>query len=341
MKVTYLMRPDGCLFFGGAEVQAIKTAEAVRKLGVDVEILTPLSKNLGDIVHAFGPYGSYTSTLNHCKNLGIPFALSTIFFRNYAHPLLAYRDRLRAKKKHNPMREMKNLMRNSSALLPNTNAELELVKKIFLRNEIPSFVVPNGAEERFSRGNPRNFIEKYAITTPFVLNVARIEDRKNQLNLIRAAKRDGFKLIIIGKDLHTDYSRQCKEEARGAPVRFIDPIPHEDPMLESAYAACDVFALPSTLETPGIAAIEAGLAGAKIVITPNGGPREYFGDMALYPNPKSEKDIAEKISSALRAPQSDALKNHLLQNYTWDAVAHKTIQCYEFLMKNKNNTANK
>jgi len=42
-------------------------------------------------------------------------------------------------------------------------------------------------------------------------------------------------------------------------------------MLASAYAACDVFVLPSMFETPGIAALEAGLAGAKIVITKYGG----------------------------------------------------------------------
>lgn len=335
MKVTYLMRPDGCLFFGGAEVQAIETANAVRRLGVDVEILTPLTRSIGDIVHGFGPYPSYGSTLSHCKNTGTPFVLSTIFYRNYAHPLLAYKDRLRAKKRHHPMREMKNLMRGASALLPNTEAEKNLVQKIFLRGPIPSVVVPNGAEDRFATADPRPFIEKYGISKPFVLNVGRLENRKNQINLIRASKQAGFDLIIIGKDLHTEYSRQCKAEAEGSNVRFIEPIAHEDPLLASAYAACTVFALPSTLETPGIAAIEAGLAGAKIVITPNGGPKEYFGHMALYPDPDSPTDIANCIVKSLAADNDGSLKAHLLQNYTWDAVARKTIAVYENLLKEK------
>ena len=39
---------------------------------------------------------------------------------------------------------------------------------------------------------------------------------------------------------------------------------HRDPLLALAYSACSVFALPSTLETPGLAALEAAAAGAPL-----------------------------------------------------------------------------
>lgn len=336
MKVTYLMRPDGCLFFGGAEVQAIETANAMRRLGVDIEILTPLTTNLGDLVHAFGPYDSYWSTLVHCKNNNIPFALSTIFFRNYHSRIQILQDRLRAKRRHNPMNHIKRLMRESSVLLPNTEAESELVRQVFLREPKKTVVVPNGAEDRFSVGDPELFRARFGISGPFVLNVARIETRKNQLNLIRALKGTGMKLVVIGKDLKNDYSASCKSEA-GEDVIFIDPISHEDPLLASAYAAAKVFALPSKLETPGIAAIEAGLAGAKVVITPNGGTREYFLDYAQYPDVSSPEDIRRKIEFAWNDNLSGvSLRRHLQKNYTWDAVARKTILVYEDLLRERN-----
>lgn len=339
MKVTYLMRPDGCLFFGGAEVQGIETANAVRRLGVDVEIMTPLTKSLGDVVHAFGPYDSYWSTLNFCKNNNIPFALSTIFFKQRSSPLMLLKERFRARRRHNPMNRIKRLMRESSILLPNTEAESEQIRKIFLSSSAPrkAIVIPNGAEERFAHGDPELFRTRFGITEPFVLNVARLEKRKNQLNLIRAAKSGGFKLIIIGKDLKDAYSQQCKAEAKDCQnIQFLDPIAHDDPLLPSAYAAAKVFALPSTLETPGIAAIEAGLAGARIVVTPVGGPTEYFKDFAYYPDVKSSKDIEKQIKKAWDAPSNGGLlQNHLLENYTWDAVARKTLQVYETLLREK------
>lgn len=339
MKVTYLMRPDGCLFFGGAEVQGIETANAVRRLGVDVEIMTPLTKSLGDVVHAFGPYDSYWSTLNFCKNNNIPFALSTIFFKQRSSPLMLLKERFRARRRHNPMNRIKRLMRESSVLLPNTEAESDQIKKIFLSLSAPqkAIVIPNGAEERFAHGDPELFRARFGITEPFVLNVARIEKRKNQLNLIRAAKSGGFNLIIIGKDLKDTYSQQCKAEAKDFKnIQFLDPIAHDDPLLPSAYAAAKVFALPSTLETPGIAAIEAGLAGASIVVTPVGGPTEYFKDFAYYPDVKSSTDIEKQIKRAWDAPfDGGLLKRHLLENYTWDAVARKTLQVYETLLREK------
>lgn len=339
MKVTYLMRPDGCLFFGGAEVQGIETANAVRRMGVEVEILTPLTKSLGDVVHAFGPYDSYWSTLHFCKNNQIPFALSTIFFKQRSSTLMLLKERFRAKRRHNPMNRIKRLMREASILLPNTEAEHEQVRKIFLSYKRPhkAVVIPNGAEERFAHGDPNLFRDRFKITEPFVLNVARLEKRKNQLNLIRAAKSGGFKLVIIGKDLKDDYSQQCKAEAKGSPnIDFLDAIAHDDPLLPSAYAAAKVFALPSTLETPGIAAIEAGLAGARVVVTPVGGPTEYFKELAYYPDVNSPADIEKKIQSAWNDQKNpNTLKEHLLQNYTWDAVARKTVRVYEDLLREK------
>ena len=59
MKVTFLCPLNGNLNPGGAEQQAFQTAHELRNLGVEVEYLTPLSTDLGDLVHAFGPYNEY------------------------------------------------------------------------------------------------------------------------------------------------------------------------------------------------------------------------------------------------------------------------------------------
>ncbi|MGC4059024.1 MAG: hypothetical protein QM743_13050 [Chitinophagaceae bacterium] len=55
-----------------------------------------------------------------------------------------------------------------------------------------------------------------------VMCVARIEGRKNQLNVIRALKGTDFQLYIVGKAApnHQKYLEQCRQEA-GPNVHFI------------------------------------------------------------------------------------------------------------------------
>jgi glycosyltransferase involved in cell wall biosynthesis len=95
-----------------------------------------------------------------------------------------------------------------------------------------------------------------------------------------------------------------------------------------------VFALPSLLETPGLAALEAGVAGARVVVTPYGGAPEYFGDYALYPEPRSVQAIREAILRAWNASHDpDAQRQHLLSRYSWASVAQETLKAYRQILE--------
>src|SRR4051795_3125182 len=84
----------------------------------------------------------------------------------------------------------------------------------------------------------------------------------------------------------------------GGSVRWLGTGEHEDPILASAYASARVFALPSWFETPGLAALEAALAGCAVVVTPFGCTREYFGDWVLYARPDRPRAIARALVRA-------------------------------------------
>src|SRR5207245_1548094 len=130
----------------------------------------------------------------------------------------------------------------------------------------------------------------------FVLFVGRVEPRKNVLGLIRAVARMGVPLVVVGAPPagHERYAEQCRRAGLGF-VRWLGAMEHDDPMLASAYAAARVFALPSWFETPGLAALEAALAGAAVVVTPFGCTREYFGNRVEYARP----DRASEIHTAI------------------------------------------
>ncbi|HOQ30439.1 MAG TPA: glycosyltransferase family 4 protein, partial [Armatimonadota bacterium] len=233
------------------------------------------------------------------------------------------------------VRERRRLMARAAMLFPNTAAEASQVSAVFGQSPERMWIVPNGVEERFADGDPELFRRTFGIREPFVLNIARIERRKNQLRLIRALKGTGIHLVIIGREAERDCVEACRREG-GDNVTFLPPIPHDDPLLASAYAACRVFALPSLLETPGIAALEAGIAGARVVTTPIGGGREYFGDHALYVNPYSVSDIRAKVLQAWNsAGDGEALQQHILRHFTWRRVAEKTLEVYERVLQRK------
>jgi glycosyltransferase involved in cell wall biosynthesis len=103
-------------------------------------------------------------------------------------------------------------------------------------------------------------------------------------------------------------------------------------LLASAYAACDVFVLPSLFETPGIAALEAGLAGAKVVITSQGGTREYFGGLAEYINPYSVKSIRDGIQIALIKQNDKQLRDKIRKEYLWSDVAKHLLSVYQIVV---------
>lgn len=329
MKVTFALPLHGFLGYGGAEVQAEMTAAELRKLGVDVEFLTPLTKELGDLVHAFGPYDSFGPLVGHAKARNVPFVVSTINYTHYSNSFAYWRDVIRTRRRRHPLRLRKALFEAADLLLPNSQAEKDFCLRLFKLDPRRIIVIPNGVAPRFAKAEPHIFRERFGIDGEFVLNVARVEKRKNQLNLIRALRGTGIPLVIIGKTLDANYLRECQQASDGH-VRFLPALDHEDPALASAYAAAKVFALPSRLETPGIAALEAALAGARVVITPIGGAREYFGEYARYVDPSQVDSIRASLLAAWNDEHYDAqaVRTHILNHFTWAKVAEQTLAAY-------------
>jgi glycosyltransferase involved in cell wall biosynthesis len=212
----------------------------------------------------------------------------------------------------------------ANVLLPNAEAELNILKKDF---DIPlenALIVPNGADLSFEGGNGMEFKSHHKLEE-YVLCVGRIEHSKNQLLLIRAMKGSGIPLVLIGRSENKEYMSRCLNEDDGN-VLFVDAMPHAK--LKSAYAGAKVHALPSWRETPGLVNLEAGLAGCNLVITNRGSTEEYFGNMAFYCEPGDIMSIRKAVLKAFKAPRDGRLKNHIKENYTWEKAAEKTIDAY-------------
>lgn len=338
MKITFACYESLSIIHGGPRVQILQTKKELEHLGVTVDLMDPWSARSMDShqpVHLFSANVGTFHLASVFHQYGIPFVTSPIFFTRHSPGVV--RSSLLLNKMLQSFRSgiwtnyefTRQVCDWSRGAAPNTHAERSLIVNGMGIAADKVDVIPNGVELRFKHGDPTLFRKKYGLEK-FILNVGHIgPERKNVLNLIRALKNIDHPSVIIGKMTDGEYARQCIAEAEGYKhIHIIPGLENDSEMLASAYASCDVFVLPSMFETPGIAALEAALAGAKIVITPYGGTRDYFGSMAEYVDYRSSDSIRMGIITALQRPASDALQKHVEKEFLWSRVAEKTLSFY-------------
>ena len=323
---------------GGVRTQAVFTAEYLSKLNTEIKLFNPWKiHNPGDfdIIHTFTAGYETTVVVKQLSDSGAKVVVSPVHYtRQSPKAVRAAQFIEKTGNKvfsgiHTGYSVKKEICENADLLLPNTNAESEQIIEGFGIDKSKIVVIPNGVESRFADAKPDLFQNKYNLKN-FTLFVGDASaHRKNLLPLLKKITPDDNPLVVIGNLDDSDYSLECYELIKTKEnLLHINNMDHDDPMLESAYAAAGVFVLPSYYETPGIAAMEAALAGCKIVITENGGTKEVFQDEATYLNPKSPDSIIEAVRSAHKKSSPDVLKDRLLNNFTWDKVAEQTLEAY-------------
>ncbi len=359
MRVLMQGRADLYRLPGGDTTQLDRTAEAVRRLGPAVEVsLDPEAGLSGyDLVHVFSSTDDPTVCRQgmNARRQGVPLAVSTIYWNivellgvrtQYGRFGILYRllgrrltTRLRGALWRGlpSYRRLRLLFSAAGLLLPNSRQEGELARRDF---GLPadSLIIPvvNAVdEERFHRlPDPELFQRKYLAgdRRPFALCVGRIEIRKNQNTLLRAAARAGFPLVLIGMPNPKEpaYVAECERLMAQAEVRWERRIPEEN--LYSAYAAAGTHVLPSWYETTGLSSLEAGAAGCPLVCSRRGPVEEYFGDMASYCEPDDVDGLAGAVMHQIGAPRQSRLRDHILHHFTWERCAEQTVAAYQRLL---------
>ncbi len=339
MKICFIIPQVMKAVSGGLCTQVTSLADSLKKKGVTIVYFNPWeSCDWSDITltHIFRADLETYNIAQWLYDAKHPFVVTPVFFNQHNHLSLRISSTMFdiARKIHSGVRTdldcVHDICRYSLKVLPNTYEEKKFLEKGLSISSLKTKVIPNGVEERFAQADPSLFTEKYGIKD-FILSVANFEyKRKNMLHFIRALEKINHPAVLIGTLHNNDYGRECKKRIeKNSNILWLDSIPHTDPLLASAYAACKVFALPSYYETPGLAALEAALAGANIVITPFGGPKEYFGNMAEYINPDDITSIQNAIVTALEKPPNRDLKLHILAHYTYPVITDQLIGIYE------------
>jgi glycosyltransferase involved in cell wall biosynthesis len=326
---------------GGGENQLIQTGRELESLEVPIRLFSPWIDRLDHarLLHLFGMSREGLELARVANRRGVPVVMSPIcWFEPRAIWALepGVRKKIGGLGRWGLRRAVpriggwrRELLMLSDAILPNSRAEGEQLIKLFAVPAEKIHFVPNGVSAHFGQADPELFRSKYG-DQEFILFVGRVEPRKNPLGLIRAAQRLGLHTVIIGDapPAADDYAAECRREG-GREVTWLRGIDHHAPLLASAYAAATVFALPSWFETPGLAALEAALAGCPVVITPYGSAREYFGDLATYARPHRREEIAQALQTSWQQGRNSRLSGFVASRYLWPVVAQRTAEIYD------------
>lgn len=206
--------------------------------------------------------------------------------------------------------------------------------------------LPNGVDcERFAKGEGNAFRQKHGIakTDFLVLNIARIDAQKNQLGLVEAfarfaADRPEARLVMIGPETQPDYARRLREAiaASGAAdrIHLLPGLPPESQDLLDAYAACDVFALPSAHEPFGIAVLEAWSAGKPVVAAAVGGLNGLIKDGKTGLFCRGSEDLAGHLGRLCDSPAycreiGRAGSEEARRSYNWSMIHRRLESIYE------------
>ncbi len=319
---------------GGVVNQMLSTKSVLETLGHQVDFFNPWETKAVtdyDVFHMFYATGGTYELSRRISMMGPKLVVSSIMMDKTVSPtLIKWANRItdRLPKHFTHMSSAAKLCQMADVTISCSSSETSLLKSAFGLDPKNISVIHNGVDKKFSYANPDLFRSKHG-SEKFLLAVGLIGNpRKNFLRLIKIANRLKINLFIIGPVQNNEYAKAClSEAAKGDSVTIVGPVPENE--LISSYAAAHALILPSETEGTGLVALEAGLAGAAVAITSKGGPPDYFSDYVTYINPRSDKSIQSAIENVMSAQKSDHLRNHILDNFTWDKVISPLANIYE------------
>jgi len=250
------------------------------------------------------------------------------------------------------------IVKNSAALIANTDAEAASLVSLYGACPDNVFVVPPGVDlQRFSVGSGKLDARSKLNIAPDALVmtfVGRIQPHKGPEVLVRAAAemlahsphlRSKLALIIIGGASGSGSSEpdRLKELARILQVdditHFLPPVTRDE--LPDWYRSADLVCVPSYSESFGLVALEAQACGTPVVATAVGGLRTAISDgisgsLVDGHDPRAWSAVLLRLLSdpSHRVKLSFGAIQHAA-NFGWESTARRTLQVYDWALSER------
>ncbi len=220
-------------------------------------------------------------------------------------------------------------------------SEIRLTVSNYSRNKIadhfslmPSTIsiTPNAVNENFLKSYDKSLaqkeVEQIFGIKKYILYVSRIEQRKNQLGLLKAYEKlnlatKGYQLLLIGNDTlgEKSISKEILQFQKTYPnqVHWLKNLTEED--LIKIYQGAEIFVYPSKAEGFGIPPIEAAALGINTLCASNTAMQDFsFFGSNLYNDSKIE-NLHSVLDKNLQQPPSPiklkSISNQIKEHYSW------------------------
>jgi glycosyltransferase involved in cell wall biosynthesis len=184
-------------------------------------------------------------------------------------------------------------------------------------------VVPLGGGETVKlEVAPASRLAELGLEGTFVLQVGRIETRKNQAAALAAVERlDGVTLAVAGPERDPALTARLRASPRCRVLGRVD-----QPTLELLYERAAAVVVPSLHEGFGLPVLEAMARGKVVVAAAGSSLPEVGGEAALYvDDPSDSAAIAKALATALSDERVRARLSHAARDraagFTWDRCA--------------------
>lgn len=330
MKIAYIMYPGAC-YMGkgdGSKMQAEIWLKELERKGHVVDRIDPWGHydwKSYDIVHVFG-FGLWNYDIIHWgSGLNPNFVFSPIIDTNT--PMWKYRlathfgcSKLRLFSQNYALRSLRS---DIKLFLARTEYEADYLRRGYGIADSKIEIVPLSYRE--DHYDPSIQKESFCLFAGTMT-----QPRKNVPSLIKAAKKYGFKLVLVGNKGNADSEKWLRDLIGGASNIEVKGFVTDDELI-SLYNKAKVFALPSINEGVGLVALEAAVHGCDIVITSLGGPKEYYREgLVQIVNPYSIDEIGRGILVAMEDKTSQPkLREQLINEYSVSRCTDLLISSYE------------
>jgi len=183
-------------------------------------------------------------------------------------------------------------------------------------------VVPLGISPPAVQPAPALRLTELGLNGNFILQVGRVEARKNQAAALAAVEHlDDVTLVIAGPERDAALSEKLRNSTHCRVLGMVD-----QPMLELLYERAGAVVVPSLYEGFGLPVLEAMARGKVVVAAKSSSLPEVGGDAALYFHDSADPDRLAGVlkvalgDEALRTKMARAARSRAAK-FTWDKTA--------------------
>lgn len=321
---------------GGVQVRMRKIRDLLLSRGHIVDFFSTFETRIEDydILHVFALNFESLLIMKVAKERGLKIVLSSVVNTINGSKIDLYRCLFSKTPIMTTYKLLDQTIKLADNIIVETEAEGAFISKHYKISQDKMRVIPNGIDVDSWEG--REIFEELPGVEKYVLQCGRFDKNKNQLNVIRALKGLGIDVVFVGGEdaKGGNYFETCKREAQGdMHFHFLGWVPQNSPLLRSVYRWADTLVLPSHYETFGLVALEAGIMGAKLVLS-NTLPILSYKSMSSCEtfNPDNVNEIRDAVTKTFSSPQSNIIINAMKTEFSWGSVIDSHESVYNSLL---------